>query len=107
MDNCIHPPDCVDLICDAPGLRGAAEVADHDPGGTRRERGDGRSAVADRAWSTTCWPSSRSDCAAARPSPSVLPVMKTIAIRRSLGVSQTSGARFAKQYDLNLSEPDE
>jgi hypothetical protein len=28
-------------------------------------------------------------------------------IRRSLGMSQTSGARFAKQYDLNLSEPDE
>src|SRR6516164_2006342 len=38
---------------------------------------------ADRACSTTWWPSSRSDCAAARPSPSVLPVMKTIAIRCS------------------------
>jgi hypothetical protein len=45
MDDRIHAPDCIDLICDAPGLRGAAEVADHNTGGPRRETSDGRSAI--------------------------------------------------------------
>src|SRR3954453_11057859 len=42
---------------------------------------------ADRACNTTLWPLSRIDCAAARPSPSVLPVMNTIATCRSLPCS--------------------
>jgi hypothetical protein len=45
MDDRIHAPDCVDLVCDASGFRGAGEIADHNPGGTRRELGDHRGAL--------------------------------------------------------------
>ena len=40
VDHRIHASDCVDLICDAPGLGGAAEVADYDPSRTQRELGE-------------------------------------------------------------------
>jgi hypothetical protein len=80
VDDCIHAPDRVDLIRDAPDFGGTAEVTNYDPGGPRREIGNRLGADFDRACSTTRCPSSRSDCAAARPRPSVLPVMKTIAI---------------------------
>jgi hypothetical protein len=45
MDDRIHSPDRVDLICDAFGLGGAAEIADHNSCGARGELGDGRSAA--------------------------------------------------------------
>src|SRR6516162_8772742 len=45
MDDRIHATHCVDLVCDASDLGGAAEIADDNPRGTRREFGDGRGAA--------------------------------------------------------------
>jgi hypothetical protein len=45
VDDCIHAPDRVDLIRDAPGFGGAAEIADHNPDGPRRVPGERRCAV--------------------------------------------------------------
>ena len=45
VDDCIHAPDRVDLIRDAPGFGGAAEIADHNPDGPRRKLCDRRGAV--------------------------------------------------------------
>jgi hypothetical protein len=45
VDDGVHAPDRIDLVCDALGFGCAAEISDCNPCGTRREPSDGCSAV--------------------------------------------------------------
>jgi len=80
VDNRGHAADRIYLLCYEVDLGGAAQVTDYDPGGLGCEVGKRRGALGRSCMKEDSWPSSRSDRAAARPSPSVLPVIKMRAI---------------------------
>ena len=107
MDNSVHPADLVHLTGECSGLGCAAEVADDGCCGVRGEVAERRRPLVSAGWRITSWPSLMRTPAAARPSPSVEPVMKIRARDNSSAAGVLAPISGAGQMALRpgLSQP--
>jgi hypothetical protein len=84
VDHRVHPAEAIHVVGDAARLLDVGQVADDDCGAAVDEVADRFKSSAVASVDDDLVPSSSSVCAAARPSPSAEPVMKTRAISTAL-----------------------